>query len=332
MERAHAEILAVRKRHPVVYEVMLSESLNLEIWDRLLASKSLDGLGLDTRDGRIDARGLELPEPTVLRRFQFHGAAITATDASIVHGVKWRNLDFTGSKLAGLRLMHGFVENCRFDDCNLQGVRIWATSFRDVSFKGANLRGSVLGGVHEAVRNTFVGVDFSDSDLSASTYEAAAFEHCVFSNAKLVKIDFQTSTFADCRFEGELDDVLFYRRAFNGEKYPPNEMVNVDFSRARLKHVGFRGLVLDRVQLPNDDEHLVLKNFAVTLDQMLAALQRQSDPIAEKLAAFIGIKRKWAVLNQAQGFIHLPDLADLVGGEGVKRFLAAIPPGMRVEA
>jgi hypothetical protein len=76
----------------------------------------------------------------------------------------------------------------------------------------------------------------------------------------------------------------------------------------------------------------VLKDFAVTLDQMRAALQRQSDPIAKKLAAFIVIKRKWAVRNQAQGSIYLPDLADLVGVEGVKRFLAAIPPGMRVEA
>jgi uncharacterized protein YjbI with pentapeptide repeats len=311
---------------------MLSESLNLDIWDRLLAGRPLDGLRQETRDGRIDVRGLELPEPTVLRRFQFHGTAMAATDGSIVHEVKWRNLDFTGSKLAGLRLMSSLVENCRLDDCNLQEVRIWATSFRDVSFKGANLRGSVLGGVHEGVRNSFIGVDFSESNLRGSTYEAAAFECCVFSHAKLVKIDFQTSTFADCRFEGELDDVLFYRRAFKGETYPPNEMVNVDFSRARLRHVGFRGLALDRVRLPNDDEHLVLKNFAATLDQMLAALQRQGDPIAKKLVAFVGIKRKWAVPNQAQGSINLPDLADLVGEEGVKRFIAAIPPGMRVEA
>jgi uncharacterized protein YjbI with pentapeptide repeats len=311
---------------------MLSESLNLEIWDRLLAGKPLDGLGLETRDGRIDVRGLELPEPTVLRRFQFHDVAIAETDAGIVHGVKWRNLDFTGSKLAGLRLMRGLVENCRFDDCNLQGVRFWATSFRGVSFKGANLRGSVLGGAHEGVRNTFSGVDFSEANLSGTTYEAAAFERCVFSNAKLVKIDFQTSTFTDCRFEGELDDVLFYRHGFKGEKYPPNEMMNVDFSLARLKHVGFRGLVLDRVRLPNDDEHIVLKNFAATLDQMVAALQRQSDPIAKKLVAFIGIKRKWAVANQAQGYINVPDLADLVGDEGVKRFVATIPPGARIEA
>jgi uncharacterized protein YjbI with pentapeptide repeats len=311
---------------------MKSESQNLEIWDRLLAGKPLDGLGLEKRDGRIDVRGLELPEPTVLRRFKFHGVAIVTVDSGIIHGMKWRNLDFSDSKLADLRLMRGLIENCRFDDCDLQAVRIWATSFRNVSFKGANLRGSVLGGAHEGVRNTFVDVDFSEANLTGTIYEAAAFERCTFRKAKLVKIDFQTSGFKDCLFEGELDDVLFYRQGFKGEKYPPNEMANVDFSCATLRHVGFRGLMLDRVRLPNDDEHIVLRDFAATLDQMVTALQRPSDPVATKLVAFIGIKRKWAAPNQAQGYINVSDLADLVGQEGVKRLLAAIPMGARVEA
>ena len=310
---------------------MLNESLNLEIWDRLLSGKPLDGLNLEMRDGRIDIRGLDLPEPTVLRRFQFRGYAMQQVDSSIIHGARWRNLDFSNSKLAGLRLMRGLIENCRFDKCNLQSVRIWATSFREVSFKGANLRGSVLGGAHEGVRNTFTGVDFSEANLTGTIYQAAGFERCTFCNAKLAKIDFQTSTFTDCRFEGELDDVIFYPRGFKGEDYPPNEMVNVDFSRARLRHVGFRRLMLDRVRLPNDDEHIVLRNFEVTLDQMTAALQGQSDPIAKKLVAVIGNNRKWTAPNQVQGCINIVDLAGVVGEEGVKHFVAAIPPGARVE-
>lgn len=309
----------------------MTESLNLEIWDRLLAGKPLDGLGLETRDGRVDVRGLEFSEPTVMRRFQFHGRTIAETDSGVINAMKCCNLDFSCSRLAGLRLMRCLVENCRFDGCDLQGVRIWGSSFRHVSFKGANFHGSLLGGAQEGVRNAFVEVDFSEANLTGTTYEAAAFERCTFSNAKLVKIDFQSSTFTDCCFEGQLDDVLFYRQGFKGEKFPPNEMANVDFSQARLKHVGFRGLVLDRVRLPNDDEHIVLKNFATTLDQMVLALQAQDDPIAKKLVAFIGIKRKWVVPNQAQGHISVPDLADLVGKEGVERFCLAIPSGMRVK-
>ena len=209
--------------------------------------------------------------------------------------------------------MNGLVENCHFDDCNLQGVRLWATSFRNVSFRGANLRGSVLGGVQDGVRNAFTAVDFSEANLNGTIYEAAAFEQCTFHNTKLVKIDFQSSTFKDCSFEGKLEDILFDRHGFRGEKYPPNEMANVDFSRASLKDVGFRGLSLDRVSLPNNNEHIVLKNFAVTLDQMTAALQRHDDLIAKKLIALIGIDRKWAVPNQAQGCINISSVADIVG-------------------
>jgi fluoroquinolone resistance protein len=308
---------------------MLSESQNLEIWDRLFAGKPLDGLELATRDGRIEVHGLALPGPTVLRRFKFHGVTISEVDSGIIHGVKWRNLDFSNSNLAGLRLMQGQVDNCFFDNCNLRNVRIWATSFRNVSFRGANLQDSVLGGAYKGVRNTFVDVDFTKANLCNTTYQAAAFERCIFRNTRLERIDFQTSTFTDCYFEGELNDVLFYRCGFKGEEFPPNKMINVDFSQARLKNVDFRGLMLDHVRLPSNDEHIVIKNFSATLAQMATSFQQQNDTIAKKLIAFIGINRKWAVPNQVQGCIFIPDLADIVGEEGVRRFIAAIPPMTR---
>ena len=112
---------------------------------------------------------------------------------------------------------------------------------------------------------------------SGTIYEAPAFERCLFRHTKLVKIDFQTSTFADCRFEGALKDVLFHRQAFKGERFPPNDMVNVDFTAAKLHDVGFRNLVLDRVRFPDDAEHVVIKNFAAAMDQAIAALSREDD-------------------------------------------------------
>jgi hypothetical protein len=47
--------------------------------------------------------------------------------------------------------------------------------------------------------------------------------------------------------------------------------------------------------------------------------------LPKKLIALINIRRKWAVPNQPQGVINLADFADVVGEEGVKRFIAAIP-------
>src|SRR5439155_22335378 len=121
-----------------------------------------------------------------------------------------------------------------------------------------------------------------------------------FRDAKLVKIDFATSTFVDCQFEGEIREVLFWRSdlftrpGFPKNTFPPNEMVNVDFSRAKLRWVEFRGLKLDRVRLPSDREHLVIRDFATVLDRLMDALRQQGDRTAKMLIAVFEGYRKWA--------------------------------------
>ena len=320
-----AKVLAVWKRN-ATFPLMIDKSLNLEIWDRLIQGKALDGLSLPLKEGRFQLNGLELPNPSVVRRFEFKGRQMAEIEPSVViHKAKWRKLDLSGSRLKGMRLFGCEIDDCRFDDCQLEGLRMWLMLIRNTSFKGADLHNSALGGVQDGQRNAFVGVDFSDADSSGTSYKAAAFERCLFRNAKLVKIDFQTSTFVDCRFEGELSDILFYRRGFQGEAFPPNEMIDVDFTRAQLRHVSFRGLTLDRVRFPSDSEHVVIKNFGSALDRMTQTFEQQGDALAKKLVALIAIRRNWVAPDQAQGVINLADLREVVGEEGVKRFIAAMP-------
>jgi uncharacterized protein YjbI with pentapeptide repeats len=299
---------------------MISESLNLEIWDRLIQGKPFDGLALGLKDGRIDLGGLELPEPSVVRRFQFKGLPMAEIDpGASIQDAKWRNLDFTGSKLNGLRLFGCELSNCWFNRCQLCDLRVWRTAFSECSFVGANLRKSALGGVQNGRRNTYTGIDFSEADLRETIYKAAAFERCTFRNAKLEKLDFQTSTFANCVFEGELRDVLFYRRGFEGEAFPANEMANVDFSRAKLHDVGFRGLTMDRVTLPEDADHIVIRSVPSTLDKLVSALKQQNDSLAKQLVAFLNIDRKWVVPDQAQKVVNAKDLAETLGIQAVTR-------------
>jgi fluoroquinolone resistance protein len=261
-----------------------------------------------------------LPDPTVVRRYQTPIANVTEIDPSAVfRGAKWENLDFSGSKLNGMRMFGCEIHNCRFNKCNLEGLRWWSMTITDTSFHGANLRRAALGGVQDGRRNVYRGVDFSEADMRETAYTAAAFGRCTFRHTKLVKIDFQMSSFKDCIFEGELNDVLFYCRGFKGESYPPNEMINIDFTRAKLRHVSFRGLTLDRVQLPNDGEHLVIKNFSSTLETAINALQKQGDMLSKKLIALLEIRRKWSVPNQAQGVLNRQDIIEVVGQEGLER-------------
>jgi uncharacterized protein YjbI with pentapeptide repeats len=175
-------------------------------------------------------------------------------------------------------------------------------------------------------RNSFKGVDFSNADLRQTVYVSADMADCTFADGKLSNVDFQGTVFVNCRFQGQLNDVLFHRYAFRGEAFPPNEMKGVDFSRAKLRHVEFRGLHMATATWPQDDDHILLNDYLATLDRVLDALKTRTDVESRKLAAVLGSKRKWAGANQKQGVISKLDLIE-AGGEGaVLEFLRLAQP------
>ena len=305
---------------PVPFDVMSREALQVEIWNRLCHGASLEDLGLPMVEGRMDLGGLQRPDPPVVRRVRTPVADVTEIQATAMfRGARWRDLDFSGSRLNALRLLGCEIENCRFDNCQMRDLRMWSTTLKASTFRRSNLRDSALGAVENGQRNRFSGVEFTHTDLRGSGFTAADFDHCLFRESHLEKIDFQTSRFSDCVFEGDLRDVIFHRRGFRGEAFPPNEMINVDFTRARLRDVGFRGLRLDRVRLPNDAEHWLIQDYPKVLDQLIETLQPDPDPGSRKLVAYLKILRKWSPPDQAQGVINLIDLTDVVGAEVVDR-------------
>jgi hypothetical protein len=99
-------------------------------------------------------------------------------------------------------------------------------------------------------------------------------------------------------------------------------MVNVDFSRAKLRDVEFRGLTLDRVRLPDDDEHIVIRDFAKVLDQLIGALQAEGDQTAKILIAYLGAYRKWTV-SGARGVLNKRGLA-VAGDDAVDRIVGLL--------
>ena len=309
---------------------MIESNLNREIISRLSTGKPLDDLRLPLCDGRLDLRGLTFPEAVKgaeqhkhdlsnkLGRLRIFSRQISPEELVTVKGAKWNNLDFTGSKLGHLRVFSSQISNCKFDKCQISSLRIWSTSFAICSFTGANLSGAVLGGVDKGKYNTYLDVDFSSANLSKTIYEAASFKQCLFRHAKLEKIDFQSSSFVDCEFEGELNDVLFYRHGFKGEAFPPNEMVNVDFSGAKLHHVGFRGITLDRVTLPSDDEHIIVSDYSDTIDKFAPLLEQEQDrETAKLLVGFLNIDREW-IPPHVPYVLNLRDLEESVSFEAVE--------------
>lgn len=155
-------------------------------------------------------------------------------------------------------------------------------------------------------------------------YLAALFVNCIFRNANLQKVDFQTSSFVDCLFAGELKNVIFYRQAFGGEKFPPNEMTRVDFLNAHLRFVEFRGLDLDDVLLPQNDDNIIVCNYRETLDRIIRSCSSRTDLASRTLAAYLGVMRRWAGARQTRGVLSKEDIVEIGGQQALQELLVLL--------
>jgi uncharacterized protein YjbI with pentapeptide repeats len=297
-----------------------------EVWVRLVAGKPLADLGLPvTESNQVDLRGLTAPEATVTGKRSLGRLAVNElSDQTVIRGRIWKNLDFSHAKLDGLRLFDCRIEDCGFDAASCRDWRMWGTTLQRTSLRGTDLRKSALGGVDHGKRNSFLAVDFARADLRQTAWVSADMLGCKFVN--VAKVDFQGTTFTNCRFEGELDEVLFYRHAFRHEDLPPNDMKQVDFSEAKLHYVEFRGLDMDTVKWPRDGEHLVVNDYLNALDRALRVLSGRADVPAKKLVAILTLKRKWIGKNQKQGLVNMSDIAAVAGLEAANELAQLLGP------
>ena len=303
----------------------MNDTLTTAVWARLLKGELLEGLPLGERDGRIDLHGLRAPDPTVLRTLEVAGDRMSLLDLkSVASDVPWRRLDFTGARLNGLRLTHVVAEDCIFDDCEMRDLRMWACSIRKTSFKGANLREAVLGAVLDDRLNSFSDVDFRGTDLRRSAYKACSFTDCDFSGARLENLDFQSSAFIRCRFAGELSNVMFYRRGFGCEAFPPNDMEDVDFSSATFRDVDFRGLDLERVVLPVNENYLRVPNDAVTFHFLVEMLEARGDNGSASIAETLREHRRWADSGQEHFSLNIGHLVEFGGTDAFEALRRAL--------
>jgi uncharacterized protein YjbI with pentapeptide repeats len=295
--------------------------MSTEIWRQLIHGKPLSDAGVPKVGGRLDLRDMHVPEPHALKTVRTPLADVTVLGGiTSIEGASWQSIDFSCSQLPGLRLSDCQIRDCVFDRCRMPDLRVWSSDFSNVSFRFADLRGAVLGGTSEndSRRNSFHDVDFTAADMRGTIYGAAEFLRCKFNHAKLNKVDFQSSTFTDCSFEGELRGVLFYRKGFKGELFPPNEMKRIDFRRAKLRWSEFRGLDLDEVFFPEDEDHIVVENYPEILDRLLASFRGRSDLGSRGLVAIFENRKKWLGPRQRVGVLNKHDLIESAGEDGLQ--------------
>lgn len=297
---------------------------DIEIWKRLVAGEPLYGL-YPTIGGRIDLRGVCTPRPSVVRQFEIDSKAISAFEGLVeLRGVHLKGIDLSNCRLDSLRFLDSTIEDCSFDSGRCQDWRMWRTTVLNTSFRNTDLRNSALGPVNrtETKRNSFRSVDFTNADLRKTVYVSADMLNCVFAQTNLAKIDFQGTIFKDCIFSGLLNEVTFYQRAFQGERFPPNEMLGVDLRDATLRHVEFRNLDMNNVKWPESNQHIVLSNYKACLSKMLDTLGDCKDESSKRVQAIFRMKLKWAGPNQREGVLSKTDLLEQASPDVLTQLLS----------
>jgi hypothetical protein len=119
---------------------------NIQVWKTLIQGRPLDGLGVGVKNGRIDLSGLRAPEPAIVKTIRTPLADVTELDAvTVLKQTAWKSLDFSDSRLNGLRFFNCKITDCVFDESDCQDWRLWGTTFLNTSFRSADLRNSALG-------------------------------------------------------------------------------------------------------------------------------------------------------------------------------------------
>ena len=295
------------------------EQLVREVWRRLAIGKSLQDLGLGEHDGRTDLRGISVPQVANLKLKSFRNWEIgRLKDYLELRKVHFDAMDFSDSSLEYLRFFNARISDCRFDRADCRNWNVKATDVTATSFIEADLRDCGLGLWYEGRGNVYRFVDFSRADMRDLISTTADYIDCNFSNARLDKVEFDSSGFIRCRFAGEVREVIFYDRGFKSPKPDPNPMEDVDFSKAQLRWCAFRRLNLDRVLLPQDPHHLIVKNYRCVLERTIAELEKDHSLTARGLKRVLEHDLKWIGPHQKAGVFNDLDFLEAWGLEGQK--------------
>jgi uncharacterized protein YjbI with pentapeptide repeats len=242
---------------------------------------------------------------SLLKQFE-----IVKLETSELRNRHFQGTDFSNQTIPHLRAFDCEFSKCNFDEADLSDFRFWETRFTDCTFRKTNLRNAAIGGVNKGKLNYFERTDFSHADMRGIACPNANFTDCLFDCTQLEKVDFQGSRFIRCTFRGTLNETMFYAYAFRGESFPANTMEDVDFSAAKFRWVAFRNLNLDKVKFPNDENHMVLDNYANFLKVAVAELKDSTEVGLRQVLAVLENHLKWIGPKQIRGVISRNDFLE----------------------
>ncbi|WP_107782958.1 pentapeptide repeat-containing protein [Capnocytophaga leadbetteri] len=123
-------------------------------------------------------------------------------------------------------------ESCIFQDClffksNFNHIGLWGCDFINCQFISADMRNIPIGVDGGILKNC----SFQKCNFQGQHFEYPFFDNCIFDKCKLKNINFNDSSFRNCKFIGKLEDVTF-NGIYNNRKRERTVLENVDFSEA----------------------------------------------------------------------------------------------------
>lgn len=241
-----------------------------------------------------------------------------------VSGVVARNVDFSYGDFSSSWLEGNRFENCLFEKTCFKDFSDHGNMFRNCVFSRCNFRLGAIG--YEGSR--FVDCIFEECTFQRAVFIRAEFVNTDFIECKLRGVDFNGSSFEECRFEGIVEDVWF-RGTFASEsdfkefgQPKGNKMLNVSFEKAQMVDLTISdGCDLSTIKLPRSGKYFRFDRWLSRLQCLERKLPDWDDEYKKHEASiFIRValvhaqKQDWKVLN-------LDDLARTYGGPDVAAHL-----------
>lgn len=252
-------------------------------------------------------------------RGDFHG--IPLFEVRRLEGCRFERIDFSEANLSDLWIEGCIFENVVLDSANLEGIKDHGNRFVDCSFRHTSFRGAGLG----FKGSNFQNCQFVEARFTKTVFNRPEFDSCEFDKCNLKGIDFNASSFVNCRFAGELDGVWFkggFQTSAEESKYGKprrNELRGVDFRAASLWGVAFSNHCgFEKVQLPSDGQHVYVADWRSGLRAVENAMVSWPDAVQKQAALFVRVHRVHAgtqdsyILNKADLRKRYGDVADRI--------------------
>lgn len=234
--------------------------------------------------------------------FRGYAAHRSLVKGVFANGLDLSFVDFSGSWLEGNRL-----EDCLFVGTDFEDVSDHGNMFVNCVFNRCKFNLAVLGYKGSKYRNC----TFRECDFQGSSFVRPEFTDTDFLSCRLKGVDFNASSFENCKFEGLLEEVWF-RGTFPTELQVQefgqpriNKMVDVSFENAELVDLTFSdGCDLSSVKLEKGETYLRFDMWNKRLVFLASEVEAWPDERQRRTAeSFIKVysvhaaRQEWEILN-----------------------------------